>query len=423
VAARAVSDARRRDHARRVTGAALLLVATAAIAWLPTFGTPRVAPLLVLVAVAGASFLALATQARRGRAGDHPHFTLRGLFFGAVALRLAVVAAPPWLSDERWHVTLAGGVLPDRSLLWKAFVAALDVAFVAWLLRRVGRERSAAVLLYAWNPLVVITGAGSGHVDTPAWIAAVVALDAAARPFAGRLREVAQGALAGAAAIAKPLGFIALLGAARWETGRRGPPPLRLFALAGFALALVGAWIVLAGNGPQLGRGLASCTHDEGLNGLVGPTCVKAAEWLQEGLEALSLRTLGDAIDPERLGGQLAAVLFLLTVALLLRGWRGRPLPLAFFVTAAYLATTPVVHPWHVAWLAPFLPLLPWRTVRFALLLTVTSLAACATALVGEPPWVALVTWLAPCALFAFDSWRGAMAGAAAPPESGTTAP
>jgi len=167
---------------------------------------------------------------------------------------------------------------------------------------------------------------------------------------------------------------------------------------------------VLAGDGPHLGRGLASCDHDEGVNGLAGPTCVKVAE------------TLG-AADPEALGRQLAGALFLLIAVLLLRGWRGRPLPLAFFVTAAFLATTPVVHPWHVAWLAPFLPLLPWRAVRFALLLTVTALAAHATPLVGEPPWIALVTWLAPCALFAFDAWRGAMAGAAAPPAGGTTAP
>ncbi|MSP15171.1 MAG: hypothetical protein EXR73_00935 [Myxococcales bacterium] len=453
---------------RRIAAAcALLLGTTAAIAWLPRLAVPNVASYLALAAGAAAAFLALVgfadRNARRGAPLRNSPFSPRRLLWGALLLRIAVVAAPPWLSDDLWrylwegqvqragfspyvhapddpalselrddlHSRVAFGSIPavyppaaqllfratpPSPYLWKALIAAIDLAFVAWMVHRLGRGSAHRALLYAWNPLVLLEGAASGHVDALAWMATVVALDRfASQRTASAARAVATGALAGIAGMLKPQGFVALLGLLRAP---------RLATLLGAVVAIALPWLPFASDGLRLFDGLARYAHDWEMNGLCYPPCVRLAEHVKAWLEALPdtfslwrVREIGYEIVPNQLGRKLSTLLFLGVVALLLRRWRGRVLPLAFFVIAAFLATTPAVHPWYVAWLAAFLPFLPNGAGRFALALTVTTLAAHAIPVArladgawSEPPWIALTTWLAPCALFAWSSWRGEFA-------------
>ncbi|MBL8840192.1 MAG: hypothetical protein JNL90_01550 [Planctomycetes bacterium] len=471
---RATSLARER---RRFLAAALLLAASCtALAWLPALSTPSGKSVALLAALAGAPFLALATLALRALRHERrgaPLLSPLALVGGALLLRALVVAAPPWLSDDLWRYLFEGRVqragfspyvhapddpalaalrdelhgrvtyrdipavyppaaqllfrwLPESALAWKAFVALLDLAFIAWMVRRLARSGQATrALLYAWNPLVVLEGAASGHLDLLGWCAALLALHAAepaARRIGAHLHELAVGALAGLAGMVKPQGFVAALALLR---------PLRPVALLGTLLAALLLWLPFARDGSALFAGTLRYAHDWEFNGLCYPPLVRLGEQLKESLEALPdqplhlwrVREIGYAIVPNQWARKVAALLFLALVALLLRRWRGRPLPLAFFALAAFVATTPVVHPWYVAWLAPFLPFLPARCGRFALLLTVTVLFAhavpaerLASGQWREPPWIALLTWWPPCLLFAFDSWRGHLAAAAAPP-------
>ncbi len=442
----------------------LLAGACTALAWLPSLAAPTGARVAALAALAAAPFLALATlvSQRSTRAATTVSPLL--LIGGALLMRLLVVAAPPWLSDDLWRYLFEGRVqragfspyvhapddpalaalrddlqarvayrdipavyppaaqllfrwLPASPLAWKCFVALLDVAFIAWMVRRLARHGDASrVLLYAWNPLVVIEGAASGHLDAVAWIATLLAVHAAeplARRAGARSRELAIGAAAAIAGMVKPQGFVAVLALLR---------PRRDLALIGAALTSLLLWLPFAGDGLALFDGVRRYAHDWEFNALCYPSLVRGAEALKEWLEALPtqplslwrVRELGYEIIPNQLARKLATLLFLLLVVLLLRRWRGRPVALAFFVVTAFVATTPVAHPWYVAWLAAFLPFLPPTCGRFALLLTTTTLFAhvvpaerLATGMWREPPWVSLVTWLPPCALFALDSWRG----------------
>ncbi|MBM4014086.1 MAG: hypothetical protein FJ293_03865 [Planctomycetes bacterium] len=470
-------------RARLALAALLLLVGVAGLAWLPVWIATGLAAFGACAGIAAAAFLALAVQS--GEAADRrtvaaAWFTPRRVLLLAVLLRLAVVAAPPWLSDDVWRyqwegvvqragfspythapddpelMELAAGhgelharvthraipavyppaaqflfrALPPSALLWRLLLTGVDIGFVAWLLRAVAQRSSrppaAATLLYAWNPLVILTGAASGHLDALAWIATLPLLATAAVASAGGrngFRELFAGACAGFAALLKPPALVTL-----FAFLRRGAPPRRL-ALLGALAAILLAWLPFRGDGLRLFDGLSRYAHDWEMNALCYPPLVRLAEATKEWLEALpdqplhlwKVREIGYAIVPNQLGRKLSALLFVAAAALLVTRWRGRALTLAFFVVAAFLATTPTAHPWYLAWLAPFLPFLPRTTGRFALLLTVSTLAAHAVPLLRlvdggwrEPPWVAFLTWLAPCALFAWDCWRGRMAPACA---------
>jgi hypothetical protein len=477
---------------RLAVAAALLQVGVAGVAWLPWLTGHGLLAFGSFAGIAAAAFLALVVQS--GDAGDRrtaagAWFTPRRVLMLALTLRLAVIAAPPWLSDDVWRYLWEGVVqraghspyehspdaaeladlatrhqelhsrvthrsisavyppaaellfraLPPSALLWRTLIAAADLGFIAWLLRAVARRSdrpaAAATMLYAWNPLVVLTGAASGHLDTLAWIATVPLLAAAAADARGdsgrchgdrpldRPAELLAGVCAGLAALLKPPALVAL-----FAFVRRGAPP-RWLALSGALFASCLAWLPFASDGTRLFDGLAHYARDWEMNALCYPTLVRCSETVKEWLESLpdqplhlwKVREVGYAIVPNQLGRKLAALLFLAVVAPLFRRWRGAALSLAFLVVAAFLATTPTAHPWYVAWLAPFLPFLPRRTGRFALLLTVTALAAHAVPVLHrsdgfwrEPPAVALLTWLPPCAWFAYDCWRGRMMSAGA---------
>jgi hypothetical protein len=381
---------------RRWFVAVLLLVAgTAAAAWAPKLaavGSPK--GLFVLAAaVAGAAFLALSLQAQRAAPDDDRRRAARAVWIVALAQRAAVLFAPAWLADEP-H----GG-----DVLVRAVVLAADLALVALLLRKLEQvgHPPARAILYAWHPLVALEFAAGGRADAFGLVLLAAALSMTG---AGARRSLASGALAGIAGAVAPMGLAPVVG---WFAQRR----LRaLLAAAAMLFLLLGAPRVAArATAPESTwpfELVQRATAEPPSNGLLHPSLARLAEWGEA--------TFGGGDDPElalRLGRLLSTAFFVAIAVALARRLRERPAMLALGIVVAWLATAPTVQPRDVAWLAPFLPFLPPRRARALLLLTATILAAYVLRLrVGipgpEPAWIALVTWLPPCALGAIELWR-----------------
>jgi alpha-1,6-mannosyltransferase len=225
------------------------------------------------------------------------------LFFGAVA---AVRATPS---------ALKSAYLPFEIAAWLALLA---------LLRRraLAPER---ILLFAWNPLVLVESYGSGHVDLLAAAALVMAL---------LLLDLGRRVPAGIAwAIASLTKYTPLL---------LGPTFVRKRAWA-FLTAAVLAMTLLAL--PFLGAKRA-VFHGLG---------VYATHWEFNGPLFPLARTLLGSGDAARL--VLAALLVIAVNAISLRARSVSGAALACLT--AYLIASPTVFPWYLVPLAALLPLHP----------------------------------------------------------------
>ena len=447
--------------------ASLLLVgATGAIAWFPRIvgvAAPHaLAGFLGFCAVAGVAFAWIARFAWRDDAADGGRLPAWAPIVLALLLRGPALFAEPWLSDDLWRYLWEGKVaragfspyelapdapelaslrdaiharvahrevgsvypplaqllfrvVPENELAWKLLVVAADVALLLLLRRALARRGKSPqrLLLYAAHPLVALEGATSGHVDVVAWLplfAGLLALEG--RALASRLRRLLAGAATGLAALIKPQALAPCVGFVRDRNGA---------ALAGVVATVALGLLPFAREGPGLLAGTFRYAHDWEFNGLIYPPCLRVAEEVKAGLEALptkplglwKVRELGYAIVPNQLARQATLLLFLLVAAALARRLAADPVTLSFAIVAAFLATAPVVYPWYVAWLLPFVPLLPARATRAALLLSFTTLAAYAVRLEvlatgswREPAWLGAATWLPPCLIGAMDLWR-----------------
>ena len=458
--------------------AALLVVATSAIAWFPRIvgvSAPHaLAWFFAFGVVAAAAFARIARFAWRDdaepaatatpNAADPRMATHHGglaLITFALLLRAPALVAEPWLSDDLWRYLWEGKVaragfspyesapdapelaplrddvharvahpevstvypplaqllfrgLPESERLWKVVVLAADVALLLLLRRALVKRGLPArrLLLYAAHPLVALEGANSGHVDVIAWlpmVAGLVALEG--RDVASRARRFAAGVATGLAALIKPQALAPAVAFVRRRDG---------VALLGLVATIALGFAPYIKEGASLFTGTARYAHDWEFNGLAYPPAVRLAEIVKEELgklpnqplELWRVRELAYPIVPNQLGRKLATLLFLGLAFVLARRLAARPVALAFALLVAFLATSPVVYPWYVAWLVPFVPLLPARATRAALLLTFTSLAAYAVRIETlahggwfEPPWLCAVTWLPPCLLGAYDLW------------------
>lgn len=246
-----------------------------------------------------------------------------------------------------------GSVLAFKLLLVAA--EALTAALLLGWLRVLGRP-PAWVLLYAWNPLVVVELAGSGHLDGLVLAPVVAALWAATRG-----REGWAGALVGVGTLLK-LYPLLLLPAV---VGRR--PGRALVACAGVVLA---GYAVYAGDGPGVLGSLGRYVTVEEFN--PGPVRTALA-WL--------LAPLGPT------GHEAARFLPLVGLAALAAGIaigaRGvPPWRRAIWLAGGYLAATPNLFPWYAVWTVPVLiaaPAWPW--------LSLSGTVAVAYLIFAEPVW------------------------------------
>jgi hypothetical protein len=190
------------------------------------------------------------------------------------------------------------------------------------LLRRRGLP-AAYVLLFAWNPLVIVETAHSGHVDAMAAFFLVLALD-----LWESGRRVWAGIVLGASALVKYLALAAL----PWLARRRH-----------VAVALVLAAVVVIGYIPFWKAGAQ----------LFASLRLYAGTWYFNGAPFFALSSFLGSQDLARrllLGGGIA---FVFAAAL-----RERDLARFLYLTVGCaLLISPTVYPWYLLWIAPFFAL------------------------------------------------------------------
>jgi len=229
-------------------------------------------------------------------------------------------------------------------LAFKLWVVLHDLALVGVLLvwtRRLGIG-PVPVLAYAWNPLILVEYAGSGHNDPVAlvWLVAALAL-AEERPVLSAL-ALAAGALTKIA----PLVALPFL-------MRGWPWRARVVALALLVPGL--AWFLAAARGP------ASGLH---------------AFWSAWSNNELAFHYLERALGTSAARGAALALLGALIV------WALKNLPAAARATRlslrGALLLSPVLHPWYMGWVLAFEPLspsYPWLLLSFTAILNYGVLA------------------------------------------------
>ena len=194
----------------------------------------------------------------------------------------------------------------------------------------------AALVPWAWSPLLALEFAGAAHFDVLAIALALAALGPALGPPALR------GALLALAAATKllPAAFAAFAA----ERGGRG----RFLAAFGFVFALAAAPHVLALARSGHGGGLAtyasvwesSSLLFRALERPLWPLLPSGAGWLDAKLLARAL---------------VAAAWLGILAALVRRRWA--PERAALVLCGAFLLLSPTFHPWYAAWAAPWLVL------------------------------------------------------------------
>lgn len=248
---------------------------------------------------------------------------------------------------------------------WKATLLVLEAALLlalAFLLRARGLPPE-RLLLYYWNPLVVVESFGSGHVDL-----AVAAFLLVALALHERRRGAGAGVAFALAALTKYLPLLlvpALLRARAW----------RMLAVSAAVGALL--FVPFLGAGSALWGGLAAYARHWEFNGSLYPL----------------VRALAPHGDVARL-----VVALLLAAAAIAIGARARSLTAAALATwIAFLIASPTVYPWYLVPAVALLPLHPDRGILvFSGLVALSYLALAAFRETGAwllPAWVPWVEY------------------------------
>ncbi|MEX2526935.1 MAG: class I SAM-dependent methyltransferase [Gemmatimonadota bacterium] len=261
--------------------------------------------------------------------------------------------------------------------LWRFLLVGVELMGLAFLLRASARDqgktegvgprswspRSRLAVLYAWNPLVVLATAGSGHTEA-------LLVPGLAMLALGVMRDTRSWAWAGLAmaGMVKLIPFVLAPFLLRWSISRSpGWWKAPLWAAAGCGALTVAFWT------PGALRNL-----QDSLNLYVQLFEYNAGLYFLLKDAALSLT----GQDQGKLLGPLLRAAFLLGVLVITvrhpvtsgSAWlRG-----AVAVFSLYLVTATTVHPWYLLWLLPLLPLAPllsgaWLWASWAALPTYLS--------------------------------------------------
>lgn len=322
------------------------------------------------------------------------------------------------------HTWMASPYLPGAQLLFFGIAALfplsplfLQMAMVvfdlltAWLISRLleiaGLPRK-RVLLYLWNPLVVVEAAHGGHVDV--WMNLLV-FGAIYFTFVDfrRLQDSANGRLA---RIYWPPLFLSLATLTKIL-------PIMLFPILFWrwtwrqriAYIIINS-LFLVPFGIYSGWGLAGPLDG---TGLFGALRVYGRQWnFNSGLFHWFEEYLQNqgAADPASLGKMVVVIIigFLITSSFFLARGKNSLLPLIRLLVvpiAAYILLSPTMHPWYLLFLLVFLPFLSpahhesWRTWLLAapwLYLSGALIFSYLTYLdpqqFGELEWVRRLEWL-----------------------------
>lgn len=235
----------------------------------------------------------------------------------------------------QWLFALGAAVAPNSLVGWRLLLLVLDaltVLVLLRLLRRLGAP-AAAVLVYAWSPLVVFEGVQAGHVDIVVVLLVLLALG-----WRQAGSSVGTGIVLGLATLVKLYPIVLL--PAWWRRGDlRFPAATVATVTLGYApYAASLGWGALG----FLPEYFASHEdHNIGLRalltfpfGLTGETARAVAMALLFAVMLAALVTIARARGPEPDGSWTAAAL----------------------AAGAYLLLVPTsMHPWYVMWIVPFI--------------------------------------------------------------------
>lgn len=236
----------------------------------------------------------------------------------------------------QWAFAIA--VLMGRSLsVMKALFIAADVASIIVLssLLRARGLPAARVLLYAWNPLVVVEVAGSGHNDPLAVLFLVASLLAITVGRQGLSMTMLALSALGKLYPAALLPFFA----------RRVKPAHLLLP----PLIAVACYLPYASAGQDLFYSARQYAERWRFNDSVFGVIEKVME-------------LSGSTNPHGLARGVVLVLTVVWLAALLAAqWKGRIdlLRAVFLFTGMVLILQPTLHPWYLIWMIVWLPLHP----------------------------------------------------------------
>lgn len=302
-----------------------------------------------------------------------------------------------------------GGWLPLPLLGIKILLVSIDLG-ACWLLIRLARVRGrppGRAIFYAWHPLVVLEGAGMGHIDvllTAAIVATVLLLV--------EKRDLTAGFAAAAGVLAKLHPIVLMLGWARVARRR-----VRFLLGAGVLVAIGLLPVLLPGVPP----GLVTYGVSWEFNGpLYEPLWrlfdhLDTDDWVKtEILDELKNRTE----DHDRWNRvypfvypQLLAKLVLLGgfglawLIFSLFGARGDPIVVTGRVLTAFVLAMATVYPWYILMTLPLAAL-----VRHRAWLVLSVLMPLAYVPKHTPydlwPWFWVVMWIPFFVLLPLSSWR-----------------
>lgn len=223
---------------------------------------------------------------------------------------------------------------PDRLMAMQAMAVAFDLGVIALLLPMLARAGLDArrVLLYAWNPLVLVQFAHSAHYD-----AAMILPLLGAIYLLALGRRYLSGALLGISALVKLVPAVATpLFLPLWKAG--GVAAMTAVVAAGLL-----PWV---GTGAALG-GVASEAADARFNDSLGYLLVRLFGLLVPAPE-LAARAVA--------GGALAVSALLMGWLTVRRGadWKSL-LHATYRLLGLFLLLNAVVEPWYLTWMVPFL--------------------------------------------------------------------
>lgn len=259
----------------------------------------------------------------------------------------------------------AAALLGGTPLAWKMILLALEAALILALLSLLVRRGMPPerLLLYYWNPLIVVECYGSGHLDLAlaAFLIVALALEASRK-------QAAAGLAFGAAILTKLLPLLLIPTLVR----------RRAWTLIALAAALtVALYLPFATSGVSLWEGLR----------------IYARHWDFNGPLYSLIRPAFQTGDAPRLILAAALVLASCVIAFRARSWSGA----AMAVWIAFLALSPTVYPWYLVPAVALLPLDPnpgLLVLSGTVALTYLPLSGFrATGVWSLPPWILWVEY------------------------------